>query len=152
MPVTTSFFWKFYFSLRTSYKDMFWCTNNVDVHIHTFRKHWSFIWRWFFPVSILKMINRRLFIHKFCSNSKILLSLSWAAFVRVLVFSSSPRANSSSFEYLYFSFQLIFRFGLIRWSIKYWFILQSKKITFQTFFIAENVFTNLLRNKQSSLR
>ena len=60
-----------------------------------------------------KMINRRLFIHKFCNNSKMLLSSSWAIFIRALVFSSSPRANFSSFEYLCFSFLLIFRFILI---------------------------------------
>ena len=60
-----------------------------------------------------KMINRRLFIHKFCSNSKMLLSSSWTIIIRALVFSSSPRANFSSFEYLCFSFLLIFRFILI---------------------------------------
>ena len=54
LPVTTLFFWKFCFSLRTSYKELFWCTNYPTVHIHTFRKHWSFIWGWFSPVSILK--------------------------------------------------------------------------------------------------
>ena len=61
-----------------------------------------------------KMINRRLFIHKFCSNSKMLLSSSWTIIIRALVFSSSPRANFSSFEYLCFLFLLIFRFILIR--------------------------------------
>ena len=63
-----------------------------------------------------KMINRRLFIHKFCNNSKMLLSSSWAIFIRALVFSSSPRANFSSFEYLCFLFLLIFRFILIYYS------------------------------------
>ena len=33
-----------------------------------------------------KMINRKLFTHRFCSNSKILLSSSWAIFIRALVF------------------------------------------------------------------
>ena len=33
-----------------------------------------------------KMINRRLFIHKFCNNSKMLLSSSWAIFIRALMF------------------------------------------------------------------
>ena len=47
-----------------------------------------------------KMINRRLFIHKFCNNSKLLLSSSWAIFIRALAFLSSPSANFSSFEYL----------------------------------------------------
>ena len=48
-----------------------------------------------------KMINRRLFIHKFCNNLKIRLSFSWVIFIRA-------RANFSSFEYLCFSFPLIF--------------------------------------------
>ena len=51
LPVTT--FWKFCFSLRTSYKEFIFCTNYPNVHIHTFRKRWSFIWLCFFPVSIL---------------------------------------------------------------------------------------------------
>ena len=48
------FFWKFCFSLTTSYKKLICCTNNPNVHICTFCKCWSFIWRCFFPVSILK--------------------------------------------------------------------------------------------------
>ena len=60
-----------------------------------------------------KMINRRLFIDKFCNKSRMLLSASWAIFIRVLVFSFSPRTTFSSFEYLCFSFLLIFRFILI---------------------------------------
>ena len=36
--------WKFYFSLRTSYKELIWCTNHPNIHIHTFRKCYSFIW------------------------------------------------------------------------------------------------------------
>ena len=47
-------FWKFCFSLRTSYKDLVWFTNNPNTHIRTFCKRWSFTWRYFFPVSILK--------------------------------------------------------------------------------------------------
>ena len=61
-----------------------------------------------------KMINQRLFIHNFCNNLKMLLSFSWAMFIRALVFSFSARANFSSFEYLCFSFLLIFRFILIQ--------------------------------------
>ena len=41
LPVATYFFWKCYFSLRTSYKELI-------------RRRWSFIWGWFLPVSILK--------------------------------------------------------------------------------------------------
>ena len=40
-----------------------------------------------------KVINRRLFVHKFCNNSKMFLTFSWAILIRALVFSSSPSAN-----------------------------------------------------------
>ena len=47
LPVTTFFFWKFCFSLRTSYKELIWCINYPNIRIHTFRKRWSFIWECF---------------------------------------------------------------------------------------------------------
>ena len=47
-------FLKFCFSLRTSYEELFWCTYDSNVYIHTFGKRCSLIWEWFFPVSILK--------------------------------------------------------------------------------------------------
>ena len=47
-------FWKFCFSLRTFYTELICCTNNPNDHIWPFCKRWSFIWRCFFPVSILK--------------------------------------------------------------------------------------------------
>ena len=61
-----------------------------------------------------EMINGRLFIHKFCNNSKMLLSSSWAIFIGALVFSSSPRVNFSSFECIVFfvSTQEIHKFQL----------------------------------------
>ena len=62
-----------------------------------------------------KMTNRTLFVYKFCNNSKMLLSSSWAIFIRALVFSSSPRANFSSFEYLYFSFMLSIMLYYLFW-------------------------------------
>ena len=40
-----------------------------------------------------KMINPKFFIHKFCNNAEMLLSSSWAIFIRGLVFSPSARAN-----------------------------------------------------------
>ena len=52
--VTILCFRKFYFSLRTSYKVLIWCTNHPNVHIHTSR--WSFIWGCFFFVSILNLM------------------------------------------------------------------------------------------------
>ena len=51
---TSLFLWKFCFSLRTSYKELIWCTNGRNAHMRTFCNSWSFIWRCFFPVSILK--------------------------------------------------------------------------------------------------
>ena len=51
------------FSLRTSYKESIWWTNDPNVHIHTFRKHWSFIWECFFPVSILKNYEKCFLFH-----------------------------------------------------------------------------------------
>ena len=54
LPVTTSYFWKSCFNLRTSYKELIWCSNYPNVHIRNFCKRWSFIWWCFFPVSILK--------------------------------------------------------------------------------------------------
>ena len=54
LPVNTSFFWKFCFSIRTCFKEFNWSTNCPNVRIHTFRRRWSFICGCFFPVSILK--------------------------------------------------------------------------------------------------
>ena len=38
LTVTTLCFWKFCFSLRTSYKELIWCANYQNVHIYTFCK------------------------------------------------------------------------------------------------------------------
>ena len=47
------FFWKFCFSLRTSCKELIWCTIYPNAHIHTFHKRWSFIqWRFSLWVSL----------------------------------------------------------------------------------------------------
>ena len=35
LPVTTLFFWKCCFGLRTSLKELIWCTNYSNDHIHT---------------------------------------------------------------------------------------------------------------------
>ena len=102
LPVTTSFFWKFCFSLRTSYKELIWCTNDPNAHIRTFCKRWSFIWRYFFPVSIVN-VNRKhikeilmagklnnlvlllikLIKDKLHENDKITLS-RWGAFLKTI--------------------------------------------------------------------
>ena len=39
------FFSKFCFSLKTSYLKLI-CSNYSNIHIYTFRKHWSFILEW----------------------------------------------------------------------------------------------------------
>ena len=70
--VINLYFWKFCFSLRTSYKDLIWCTNYSNAHIRTFCKRWSFIWRYFFPVSILEIkFHAPLTISAFLTNSLI---------------------------------------------------------------------------------
>ena len=62
LPVITLFSWRFCVSLRTSYKELICCTNNPNAHICTFCKRWSFIWRSFFPVGILKDIMMENFV------------------------------------------------------------------------------------------
>ena len=75
LPVTTLFFWKLSFNLRTSSKELIQCTNYPNAHIRTFCKRWSFIWRCFFHVSILKMILQMLrnsrfsFLYHFSKDS-----------------------------------------------------------------------------------
>ena len=46
-------FLTFCFSLRTCYRNVL-LQKYPNVHIHTFCKQWSFIWRYFYPESILK--------------------------------------------------------------------------------------------------
>ena len=48
------FFRKFYFSLRTFYKELIWCINDPNAYMRTFSKRWFFTWRCFFLVSILQ--------------------------------------------------------------------------------------------------
>ena len=55
LPLITLLFLKFSFSLNTSYTALIFFTNNPSVYICTFWKRWNFIWRHFFPVSILKI-------------------------------------------------------------------------------------------------
>ena len=45
----------FFENLVSVYKELFWCTDDPNVHIHTFTKRWNFIWGGFFPVRILKV-------------------------------------------------------------------------------------------------
>ena len=71
-------FWKFCFSLRTSYKELIWYTNYPNVHIRIYCKCWSFIWRRFFSVSILKKRQRKV------NLSSFLFLLLWGYFVTLL--------------------------------------------------------------------
>ena len=57
LPVTALFFWKIFFSFRTSWKELIWRTNDPNVHIRNFCKCRSLILRCFFPASILKWIK-----------------------------------------------------------------------------------------------
>ena len=58
LPVTALFFRKFCFSLRTSYKELIWYTNDPNAHIPTFCERLSFISRCFFPESNLNKRNK----------------------------------------------------------------------------------------------
>ena len=62
LPVTTLFFWKFCFSLRTSSKRLISFANNANAHIRTFCKNWSFIWWCFFLVSILTKLCLEIYL------------------------------------------------------------------------------------------
>ena len=94
-PVTTLFLRKFCFSLRTSYKELIWCTIYPNVDIHTFRKRWSFIWEWFFPVSIFNVFDTD-------TSSKIRISV-------ILLYechgAGAIRVNSLEMLYKHFRFE-----------------------------------------------
>ena len=49
-------FLEIFLSLKTSYKDLIRITNDPSNYLCTFCKSWSFIWRCFFSVSILKTL------------------------------------------------------------------------------------------------
>ena len=68
MPMSTLFFWKFRLSIRTCNKELIWSTNYPYVHIIAFRKHWSFIWGCFFPVSILETYSAAIISSDFNTN------------------------------------------------------------------------------------
>ena len=79
LTVTNLFFGKFCFNLRTSYKELIWCVNDPNANICTFCNRWSFIWRGFFPVSILKELKVHFEIVKsnLQENSSISDHLKW---------------------------------------------------------------------------
>ena len=77
LPVTTLIFWKSYFSLRTSYKELICCTSDPNTHIQSFDRRWSFTWGCFFPVSILKNKKGR--------NFHVLLSFQIKTLIKTLI-------------------------------------------------------------------
>ena len=68
---------------------MIWCTNDPNVHIDTFHNHCSFIWRCFFPLSILKTKANPNFSVKLAerSNHSFLLSIWWTHFPNIFTLS-----------------------------------------------------------------
>ena len=62
------FLLKFCFSARTSSKELICRINYPNVHIHTFRKHWSFIWVCSLPVIILKSEQTNWWCFVCCSS------------------------------------------------------------------------------------
>ena len=101
LPVTNLFFWTFYFSLRTSYKELIWCTNDPNYHILIFCKGWSFILRCFFPVSILKthFVSSRL--------SSLLQRAEWSSVSGIWGFQPTPQNNPIGETYEFFRKSLV---------------------------------------------
>ena len=81
------FFWKFCFRLRTSSKELTWCTNHLNAHVRTFCKRWSFIWRYFFPVRSL-MSQTETAISSYCGGG-----LQAEKFFLIFLYSRSSRAE-----------------------------------------------------------
>ena len=54
LSVTALFFGEISFQFKSLLTKLIWCTNYPKLHIHTFRKRWSFIWAFFIPVATLK--------------------------------------------------------------------------------------------------
>ena len=76
-------------SLRTTRKELVWCSNDPNVHIPTFCERWSFIWRCFFLVSILKPSTKQLerkflWFHRLTRKKTGLVDLVWF-FLKLLV-------------------------------------------------------------------
>ena len=119
LPVITLFFWEFCFSLRTSYKELIWCTNDPNAYIHTSCKRCSFIWRCFFPVSIFK-------------NTYLKEHLGTAASV------------SLKFTlYQFFAANLVYSFNDLYWKI--WILILSQISTLALAFLVPNLWQVLYK-------
>ena len=88
LPATTLFFWKICSSFRTS-KELIWCTNDPNVYIRIFRKRWSLILGWFFPVPTILNLIKFIVSNKFdIIYSKIwhnfcLIISAWSSFEKI---------------------------------------------------------------------
>ena len=68
------FFQNFIFSLRTSHKELIWCTNHPNIHIYIFRKRWSCIWGCFsLWVSLIAVLLTTVFLIAAHVNTRLLL-------------------------------------------------------------------------------
>ena len=105
LPVTTLFFWKFCFSLRTSYKKLMWCTNDPNAHILTFCKRWSFIWQYFFPLSILNWYCKHM--KNVRSSQPAFLELNWVKHSFSLCVSLTQESTLVLYEVSFFPFFLL---------------------------------------------
>ena len=104
LPVTTLFFWKFCFSLRPSYKDLTWCTNEPNARIRTFCRGWSFIWWCFFPVSIFDLSSEN------CIATNCFTWLYFLNFFVAMSFAISLKEDWSSGFYLLITRIILFVF------------------------------------------
>ena len=66
------------FQFKTSYKELIWCTNHSNVHIHNFRKFCNFVGGCFFFVSILNSLTAvNLFLLEFTFKFPIIMFLGF---------------------------------------------------------------------------
>ena len=79
LPVTIFFFfWKFCFSIRTSYKELICCAKNPNTRIWTFCRRRSFIWRCFSPVNILNCLLYETFVWSLLRTGiKLTMKIYW---------------------------------------------------------------------------
>ena len=103
-----------WFSLRTSHKVLIWCTNHPNVHIHTFWKHWTFIWGYFFPVSILNGFYGAREFYRMTGCKELLKFVS-----RIFFIKTSYRENRS----LFMNQKLCWGFNSPDWCIAFDYIL-----------------------------
>ena len=109
LPVTTLFFWKFYFSLWTSYKEMICCTNYPNAHICAFCKSWSINRRWF-SLWLSLIMDLRIYNHLQIIDEAYehyeRLRIQWRFILAIAIICSRLRLWAGYF--IYFKFTLVF--------------------------------------------